>query len=114
MTPVSTRGGPRSRWRIRQHSLACSARTGHATKRKSRDRAASRAPRTAASACAGDGDLERLTDLAHSLIAESAEALDQRADGDAFDRIEIDGRPPRDWILCRLEQHLARKATDRC
>lgn len=41
------------------------------------------------SAFAGHRDLEGFADLAHSLIAESAEALDERSERDTFNRVEI-------------------------
>src|SRR5690348_1983066 len=54
---------------------------------------------------AGHGDLEGLTNLAHPLIAEAAETLDQRCQRDALHRIEVDDRGPWDRILAWLEQH---------
>ena len=64
-------------------------------------------------AVAGDGDFEGAADLAHPLVAETAEPFDQRPERHALDRVEVDDRCPRDRIHGRLEQHLTRKSTDR-
>lgn len=65
------------------------------------------------SAFAGDSDLERLADLEHPVIAESAETLDERPERDALDRIEIYNRPAWHGIVSRLQEHLARDSADR-
>ena len=61
---------------------------------------------------AGDRDLEGSADLSHPLIAESAEALDERSERHALDRIEVDDGGPRDGVLVRLEQHLTWDTAD--
>jgi hypothetical protein len=63
---------------------------------------------------AGDGDLQGSADLTHPLVAESAEALDERPQRHALDRIEVDDRGPWNGVLARLEQHLTRDTTDPC
>ena len=64
------------------------------------------------SAFAGDGDLEGLADLAHPVIAESAETLDERPERHALDRVEIHDRGLRHRVIAWLEQHLTRDATN--
>jgi hypothetical protein len=59
-----------------------------------------------------DSDLERFAELTHAVVAESAEALDQRPDRNALNRIEIDDRGERDWVSRRLEENLGRDAAD--
>ena len=61
---------------------------------------------------AGDGDLKGFANLTHSLIAESAKALDERSERDALDGVEVDDRCPRDGVLAGLEQHLTRDTAD--
>jgi hypothetical protein len=68
---------------------------------------------TPSSGLAVDRDLERLADLTHAVVAESAEALDQRPDRDALDRIEIDDRDERDRVVRRLEEDLGGDPTYR-
>ena len=65
------------------------------------------------SVVAVDGDFERFADFTHAVAAESAEALDERSDRNALDRIEIDDRGKRDWVSRRLEENLGRDAADR-
>jgi hypothetical protein len=59
------------------------------------------------------GDFERVADLTHPLVAESAQALHERSERHALDRVEVDGRGPRYRILARLEQDLALDPTNR-
>jgi hypothetical protein len=63
---------------------------------------------------AGDGDLQGSADLTHPLVAESAEALDERPQRHALDRVEVDDPGPWNGVLARLEQHLTRDTTDPC
>ena len=65
------------------------------------------------SASAVDCDFKRLADRTHALVAESTEALDQRSDGNALNRIEIDDRDERDRVFRGLEEDLGRDAADR-
>lgn len=65
------------------------------------------------SALAVDGDVERFADLTHTLIAESAQALDQRSDRNALDRIEVDDRDDWDRVVRRFEEDLGRDVADR-
>jgi hypothetical protein len=60
-----------------------------------------------------DGDLERFADLPHTVVAESAQAVDQRSNRDALDRVEIDDRNEWDRVARRLEQDLGRDVANR-
>lgn len=64
------------------------------------------------SASAVDGDFECFADFAHTLVAESAEAFDQRPDRNALDRIEVDDRDERDRVVRGLEEDLRRDTAD--
>lgn len=65
------------------------------------------------SASTVDGDFERFADLVHAVVAESAQALDQRSNRDALDRVEIDDRNEWDRVVWRLEEDLGRNVADR-
>src|SRR5436190_6887609 len=67
----------------------------------------------ASSAVAVDGDLERRADLTHAVVAESAESLEERSEGNALDGIEIDDRDERDRVVRRLEEDLGLDPADR-
>ena len=73
----------------------------------------SRAAVTRASELAVDGDAERHADLAHARIRQSAESIDEHADGNALDRVQIDCGTERNGIVCGLEDHFAGKPADR-
>src|SRR4051795_12278021 len=60
-----------------------------------------------------DGDLERSTDLTHAVVAESAESLDEHADGRALHRVEVDGAAPRNRVFTGLEYDLASQLANR-
>ena len=70
------------------------------------------AERLGRSGFAGDGDLERGTDLTHPRVAESAQALDKRPERHALDRVEVDDRRKWDRVVAWLEQYLTRKPAD--
>jgi hypothetical protein len=57
----------------------------------------------AASTDAVNGDVDRCADLAHALIAETAQSLGECSDRDALDRVEIHYRRSGDGIFGRLE-----------
>lgn len=65
------------------------------------------------SALAGNRDRERVADLTHPVVADSAQALDERRDRHALGAIEVDHRQARDRVLGRLEEYLARDPADR-
>jgi hypothetical protein len=57
-----------------------------------------------------DGNLECRTDLTHPTSAEGSESFNENRDGDALDRVEVDGARPRDRIVTRLQDDLARQS----
>jgi hypothetical protein len=59
-------------------------------------------------AAAGDGDFKRSADLTHPVVAESAEAFNERSQRHTLYRVEVHGRPPRDRVIAWLEEDLAR------
>jgi hypothetical protein len=60
-----------------------------------------------------DSNLEGVTHLAHPLVAQSTETLDQDADRDAFHRVEVGYARPRNRVLAGFEPNLARETSDR-
>lgn len=62
---------------------------------------------------AGDRNSDCTADLAHAIVAESAEAMDEPPHRDALDRIEVDRRSLRYRVIAGFEDHLARQAADR-
>lgn len=74
---------------------------------------ANRGAHEPSSASTVDGDFEGFADLVHAVVAESAQALDQRSNRDALDRVEIDDRNKWDWVVWRLEEDLGRDVADR-
>ncbi len=59
-----------------------------------------------------DGNLESGKELTHSPVAQASEAFDEKADRDAFDRVEVDGRPPRDRVFAGFKHHFAGQTPD--
>ena len=64
------------------------------------------------SAVAVDRDFEGATDLPQAGIGQTAESFDEDADRDALDRVEVDGRAPRDRIVAGFEDDLAGERPD--
>ena len=60
-----------------------------------------------------DCDGKRLADLVYSFDTEDSYALDQNADRNTLDRVEIHGAPPANRVLAGLKYDLAREASDR-
>ena len=54
-----------------------------------------------------------MADLTDAIVAETAEALRERADGHTLDRVQIHGRHQRYRIETWLEHDFAREITDR-
>ena len=95
---------------------ACSSRE-HADRtpprQKSRSRRANlRRGGSIAGSAAVDSDREGGADLAHALVAQATESIDQDTEGHALDRVEVDRAQPRDGIPAGFEQDFARQATD--
>ena len=62
---------------------------------------------TGGSSVASDGDGQGGTDLPHALIAETAETVNEDADGDAFHGVHVDGGLAWDGVLAGVEHDLA-------
>lgn len=60
----------------------------------------------------GDGNGQSSADIAHPVIAERAQPLDEHRHRDALYRIEVHGAALRDGIVARIENHLARQPPD--
>jgi hypothetical protein len=60
-----------------------------------------------ASAVAVNSYIERCTDFTHTVVAEPSETLHQDGNRDTLDRVEVDRRPLRHWIVSRLDDNLA-------
>ena len=60
-----------------------------------------------------DSDLKGSADFAHAGIGETTKSLDKNTHGNAFNRVEIDRRRPRDGIVASLQEHLAGQAPNR-
>jgi len=58
-------------------------------------------------------DGERCTDLAHPVVAESTQAIDEHADRDTLDGIEVHRGEQRYRVGARFQHDLAGKAPDR-
>jgi len=61
-----------------------------------------------------DRYLEGRADLTHPGVGQPAEPVDQNRDRDAFDRVQVDRRPPGDGVLTRFEENLAGEPSNRC
>jgi hypothetical protein len=59
------------------------------------------------------GDIECYADFAHPIVAKPSETPHEDSDGNALDRVEVDRRPPRNWIVSRLHNNLAGETADR-
>jgi hypothetical protein len=107
----TSRGSSRENKRLGAHDGAVCAMSGSAHYWPSR-RSGARCSADSESGFTGDGDLQGSANLTHPLVAESAEALDERPQRHALDRVEVDDRGQWNGVLARLEQHLTRDTTD--
>ena len=85
-------------WHTQEGSGACAPPPPRPTAR----RQGSNMPRLGASRIvAGHRDPKRRTHLDHAVVAETAEAVNQHTDRDAFDRVEVHSRPAWDRVRTR-------------
>ena len=60
-----------------------------------------------------DCDGNRSADLVHAFDAKDSDALDQYADGNTFDRVEVHRAPSANRIVAGLQDDLGLEASDR-
>lgn len=68
--------------------------------------------RSVGSPSAVDGDSQGRADVAHLVVAEHTQPLDEHRHRDALDGVEVDGAQLRNWILARIEDHFAPQPAD--